>query len=236
MVVEIPDGTHLSDSRGSDGQSPLLRDDETGELVGHATLHPADGSCACMHPLAQPDSRPSALAKLIGEVLLMAVVKGVEALAPHAHRWWDDRALPAIAARWKRVTSLRKQGRAERVDELVAVVASAATGTALDLSAPIGESMTSAEARERWAAALVARAFSDVQFRRLREARIEDEDVVGPLPLDVAGLSQEEVTAAVVRMLKADSSLLDRLLGNPWPVERQPGRRELPPPTGGGAG
>lgn len=223
MWVRRPAGTHLSDSRTSDGRSPLARDDETGELAGHATLHPAEDRHVYGHLLSEPEPKSSVLAELIATALLVGALKGAEKLAPHARRLWEERTLPAIMAKWSRLTGSLKKVQAAPADELFAATESVSAGAALELTAvpaSLREPMTSAEARERLAAALVARAFSDEQFRRLREARIEDPDGAKPAELDAA-LSPEQVEAAVVRMLESDPSLLERLLGRSLQVQRE---------------
>lgn len=70
--------------------------------------------------------------------------------------------------------------------------------------------MGSAEARERFVAALVARAFSDRQMRTLRNARIEDDGGRPSLESAMDVLTPQQVEDTIVLMLERNPSLLDR--------------------------
>jgi hypothetical protein len=69
--------------------------------------------------------------------------------------------------------------------------------------------MSSAEARDRFVAALLARLFSDEQLRILREARVEYGD--GPHALESAAdvVTAQEVGESITLMLEANRSLLN---------------------------
>jgi hypothetical protein len=70
-------------------------------------------------------------------------------------------------------------------------------------------SMSSAEARDRFVAALMARLFSDEQLQILRDARIEYGD--GPHALESAAeaVTAQQVGESITLMLEANPSLLD---------------------------
>jgi hypothetical protein len=70
--------------------------------------------------------------------------------------------------------------------------------------------MDSAEARERFAAALLARAFSDEQLRLLREAEFENDPDSRLLHATMGRLTQEQVTATLTLLLEKNPSLLER--------------------------
>jgi len=81
--------------------------------------------------------------------------------------------------------------------------------------------MSSAEARERLLAALMARLSSDEQLRTLRSARIEEPDIPVGLERAMAELTPEHVGTQIQLALEADPSLahdeavaeLQRILG-----------------------
>ncbi|MCC9205170.1 hypothetical protein [Arthrobacter sp. zg-Y769] len=70
--------------------------------------------------------------------------------------------------------------------------------------------MGSAEARERFVAALVARAFSDQQMRTLRDARIEADGVPHGLEAAMKGLTPQHLGETISLMLEKNPSLLER--------------------------
>jgi hypothetical protein len=86
-------------------------------------------------------------------------------------------------------------------------------------------SMSSAEARDRLAAALVARLFSEEQLRVLREARIEDDGGASQLVRAIDSLTPQQLEVSIVAMLEANPS---------WPDEET--LAELARVLGPGAG
>lgn len=70
--------------------------------------------------------------------------------------------------------------------------------------------MGSTEARDRFVAALVARAFSDEQMKTLRDARIEDDGDRRGLENAMKALTPEHVGETISLMLEKNPSLLER--------------------------
>ena len=199
MWVEYPAGTRLSKSRTPGGYSLLARDVDTNDLETHATLFPIDdededdaGSISDPPPVfvyvtdeRPSDSRDDERLKLeeIIELLelLYAIAKWVERTAPQARAWWNEQALPVVKSTWGRVARARKDD--SRPADLAADTAVEATAEEHRVD------MSSAEARERLAAALMARIFSDEQLRMLRNARIEDDAESFELSSTIGGLT-----------------------------------------------
>jgi hypothetical protein len=69
--------------------------------------------------------------------------------------------------------------------------------------------MSSAEARERFAAALMARLFSDEQMRILRNTPIQDDDDHLELENAMETLTPKQVGDSINLMLETDLALLD---------------------------
>ncbi|WP_028804787.1 hypothetical protein [Streptomyces sp. 142MFCol3.1] len=70
--------------------------------------------------------------------------------------------------------------------------------------------MSGAEARKRFAAAVVARIYSDGQLRLVRNARVVDEGEDGPVELGATDdLTPQRIGEHVALMLEANPSLLD---------------------------
>jgi hypothetical protein len=209
MWVVRPADTHLSDADGG-GKSALAREDGTNDLVTHATLHPvADEEPVGyeVHHYYGPDS-DSGRDEDDDALIAFAVAVAIE-LAPHAKRLWDERVLPAAKARWEKRRARRAARRLAAADETSvgdesnAGVQPTESGAALD---SYRAEMSSEEARERFAAAVAARLFSDEQLRVLLDARIVDEGDF--LEARTETLTPQQVGDRIAAMLEANPALL----------------------------
>lgn len=214
MLVTWEDGTELSRSRQSPGEySPLTR--EGGSLVGHVTLSDVDDDSYVYQWQPDPAQEPSPEAELLGALALLGIVAAAERAAPHVKRWWREKAAP-LGSRVK-----RRLSRSRRLDppfetaelEAVTVVVPAAQAGSPDVVEALAEyrraTMSTAEARDRLVAALVARMFADQQLRVLRDARIGDDDPMVALLDAVETLTPEQLTASLQSMLALDPSSPD---------------------------
>ena len=224
--VEVPEGTHLGFSRDTDGAYRAhLFDDETNELVGHAELfEPEDDYGAGYAPDPEPvyiyvdDDREAQreedneVADALAALAILGVIVAAQKAAPHVKKWWNEQALPFLRdkrARWFR----RRKARVEATQEHVTVVAEAAPTESNDVFAALDEyraSMSSAEARERFVAALVARLFSEKQLHLLRNARIEDEQGSLELASAMDALTPEQLEDGIRAMLEANPTWPDQ--------------------------
>lgn len=229
--VEIPDGQHLGISRDTDGAYRAhLFDDETNGLVGHAELFEPEE--VEVGPTTDPytygsdaqapdhDEQLDELAELLGNLLALAIIGAATAAAPHIKRWWSYKVLPAftstgekIKSTWNRIPRTRKAGSAAATAEFVALSDPAGNQSSNEVDAVLEGlrvKMGSAEARQRFVAALVAAAFAEEQMRLLRNARIEDVAAYSELESTLHELTPQQVGDTMNLMLKADLSLLDR--------------------------
>jgi hypothetical protein len=174
------------------------------------------------------------LVRLLADLITVGAILTVRA-APHVKRMWNDKAAPALrSARDKTASGLAevrqraRQGVRLRIrrsesdsDELATFVESVSADspegvtTALEAYVP---SMSSAEARQRLAAALIAmaisdraKAISDEQLGILLNTRIEDADDAPAGQDSLENLTPEEVEGRVHQMLTANPALLDEL-------------------------
>ncbi|MFF2842451.1 hypothetical protein [Paenarthrobacter sp. NPDC057981] len=234
--VEVPDGQHLGLSRGTDGAYRAhLFDDETNDLPGHAELFETSE-----HDIDEPNvqyvyvSEPRAgegreltdeeLAELLRAVVGLGIIVSAFAsrAAPHVQKWWQDAAIPAlksarsntvrtVSATWKSVAALWQ---APGVAPHVSATDTASRETqSTELEVAFKEytsSMGSTEARERFVAALIARAFSEEQLRLLRDAHIEDDGDSGDLRTAMESLTAQQVGKTITLMLEKDPSLLNQ--------------------------
>jgi len=207
MWVVRPVDTHLSDADGG-GKSALAREDGTNDLVTHATLHPIEDEEPVVHEVhhyygSDPDHY-SAHDEDHDALIAFAVAVAIQ-LAPHAKRLWDERVLPAAKARWEKRQARRAARRRAPAEEAPVIAESNVTAVQpTELGAALESyraDMSSEEARERFAAAVAARLFSDEQLRLLLDARIEDE--ADFLEARVDTLTPRQVGDRIAAMLEA---------------------------------
>lgn len=118
-------------------------------------------------------------AEFLAEVLVEIGLRLAEKAAPRVRKWWfeqalpaakakwNDQALPSVKAKWSSVARSRTSDRrAEAAEDLQEVVT---------VSGDQRTTMSGAEARKRFAAAVMARVYSDGQLRLVRNARVVDE-------------------------------------------------------------
>lgn len=190
---------------------------------------------------------------LVGLVVVLAAIVAARAAAPRVRHWWKGRAGPSggyVQARFRRVWRRRGAHVLAEDPASTAVVAVTAvdTGSEQEARAELEEyraSMTSAEARNRFVAALAAmklsedaRAFGEEQMRLLYSAWIADEVWAG----EIESVTREQIGEGIRLMLEANPSLLDQL-AELVKTGRGDGGRVLlpidtiwavPRPTGGG--
>lgn len=215
----VPEGQHLGTSRNVDGAvTGHLFEDGTNDLKGHAAWHWVDdpeeeySSGQVYEPPHKLTQEEREAAEKITGFILAGIFIGVEEAAPYVKRWWNERALPAVASAWKRVSKPREQRQS-------AASVSPSTGGATFTASPMGVevaiskskiSMTRAEWGHRFHAMRAASAFKDEQQRILSNARLED----GETALDAQFSRMEPVTPQqfaehITLMLELNPSLLD---------------------------
>jgi hypothetical protein len=198
MWVERPVGTHLGPASDADGYSPLARDDESNAIATHVRLYDDE-----------PDERPDAKTMVLVGLAAVGVVLAAKELAPHARRLWGERAGPALRSTWDKLARTRGDDGKASPDEPDAIEVVPAAALEDHRTA-----MSSAEVRERFAAALVARAFSDEQLRVLRGARVVDSEEAAEVNRALESLTPEELEEGIRLMLENGSpEELRQLLG-----------------------
>lgn len=227
MWVEWEDDADLSRSRKNPGNySPLTRDGDNN--LGHVTLSDigededekygsspdsaySDGTDEYASDWEDEERRRREEQELI--VLgIVAILTAVEKAAPHVQRWWRRRARPFLG---RTRTAIRKRRESSAQDDdidLPEVVPPALTEASEESHAALDaylESLSSAEARARFVAAVVARLFSEEQIRLLSEARIDDEGAALDLASAVESLTPQQLSDSLTLMLEANPSWPD---------------------------
>lgn len=208
MWVIRPAGTHLSESHTRPGHySALTRDFSTNEL-GHATLRPVTEEPE--EDAEDPEFQWQAI--IAGGVVMLGAIYASHKAAPHLRTWWIDRGRPLFDRMRRRVRRTRAEddeSAGEHESQVVVgvpMIDSAEVTSAIEAyQAP----MHNSEAKERLIAALVAKAFSDEQFRVLRSARIETDGESAEVAIPLDSLTPNQLADGIRKVLEANPSWPD---------------------------
>ncbi|MHA7263731.1 hypothetical protein ACX80W_11075 [Arthrobacter sp. TMN-37] len=235
LDVEVPDGQHLGFSRDTAGAYRAhLFDDQTNDLVGHAELfepNEDDEDPPHIQYIYVPDSGATEHRELTAEELAAAVVALVRLgiivatlaarAAPRVRRWWhraippikstSDSAFLTMKSTWNRFSGSSKRGAAPAVTIPGNVPVRAESSTELVVAfQDYRNRMSSAEARKRFVAAVMARAFSEEQLKMLHNVKIGDENDPATLRAAMEALTPQQVGETITSLLEKNQSLLDR--------------------------
>jgi hypothetical protein len=219
---EYPDD--LTPGQSKDGGLHQNLYNSNGRLVDHGTFFPDDEkeTIADSPPVIinitneytadSQEEEPSGEAIIAALVLISAI-----AAAPYIKNWWNNQAFPFIKSAWNSLTGTRETENRVAPVELATFIESAQATTvdapsksSREVIAALTEyrsSMSSAEARERFIAALMARLFSEEQLRLLSNARIEDSELTNA----VEALTPKQIGDSIRLTLETNPSLLDEI-------------------------
>ncbi|MFD6432093.1 hypothetical protein [Streptomyces venezuelae] len=199
-IVRVSRGARFTRSRKTAGAHRGMTRDPDTHQVGQAEIflkkesepdpvaaYPQGWLDSDLHESEARAQERREAAEFLAEVLVYIGRKVAEKAAPHVRKWWFEQALPAakakwsdqafpsVKARWSSVARSRtRDRRAEAAEDLQEIVT---------VSGDQRATMSSAEARKRFSAAVTARFFSDGQLRLLRGARVVDAGEDGPVEL-----------------------------------------------------
>lgn len=218
MLVEWEDGADLSQSRKKPGDySPLTRDGDNN--LGHVTLRDvdegegrADAQTVFVYVTDERSDVEESSEQVLAALAVLGVIVAARKAAPHFKRWWNDTSLPFLkSARTRIARSRAKEGEVRATASIVTGAGS--TQCSQEVSTALHNyktSMSSAEARDRFIAALVARLFSEEQLKALREARIKDDGDALELARAMETLTPQQLEDSFRAVLEANPS---------WPNE-----------------
>ena len=160
------------------------------------------------HEVPAPAKSPEqeAFEKAVAEQLNRLVDFSIEKLTPHAVRFWEDKARPALRSK---VAKVKAKTKMKKTNGDQPAVADACTDVASVQEDKV--EMTGAEARARYMLALAARAFSDEQMRILAAANVVDDDGYAELERASAELPAHEA-ATLIAALTSPSLLGEDVL------------------------
>jgi hypothetical protein len=186
------------------------------------------------HEVPAPAKTPEqeAFENAVAEQLSRLVDFSIEKLTPHAVRFWEDKARPALRSKVAKVKAKTKMKKTNGDQPAVALPALADGCTDVASVQEDKVEMTGAEARARYMLALAARAFSDEQMRILAGANVVDDDGYAELERASAELPAHEAATLTSPSLLGEDVLaeLRRILeytpavGEPALIEAQAAR------------
>jgi hypothetical protein len=165
------------------------------------------------HEVPAPPKTPEqeAFENAVAELLNRLVDYGIERLTPHAVRFWEDKARPALRSKLAKVKAKTKMKKTNGDESGVALPALADACTDVTSVQEDKVEMTDAEARARYMLALAARAFSDEQMRVLAAANVVDDNSYAELERASAELPAHEA-ATLIAALTSPSLLGEDVL------------------------
>ncbi|MEV0578084.1 hypothetical protein [Streptomyces sp. NPDC050392] len=224
-TIRVPKGARLLQSSKTAGARRGMTRDPDNEL-GHAEIflkeeNGPDPVVECPHGWPDSDQHKSEAleqerrenAEFLAEVIFQIGLKVAEKAAPHVKKWWSEQAFPAMRTKWNGQALPSVKTKWASVRSRVSDRRAEATGDLQDaITVPRDRRkvMSGAEARQRFAAAVAARIYSDGQLRLLRNARVVDEGENGPVEVEATDdLTPQRIGEQVALMLETDPSLLN---------------------------
>lgn len=211
-MVRVPKGTHLSESRETEGaERDLLREDGTNKLLGPTESIPADDSYELRRHDADDPTDSGSQGRSAGAPFIEQVISEVVAQIP-----WDEVFEKLVVPAFRRARGRlghrfasarpKSDGDPGTAVEVAALEPPEAAGVSLDTTADAIEIRMSAEEfRDRVMSVFAAESYAARQREVLSNARIDEGDldpglqraVVSLLSGNAASLGRSEVEAAM---------------------------------------
>jgi hypothetical protein len=154
-------------------------------------------------------------------LVILALIKGAQWAQPHLQRLWNELVIPFFNAkrnRWQERKTRRKvqreadkQSAAEEPTTVRQTVPVEESDRVSDAPEAYEANITSAEARQHFAEALIAQRFATEKMRLLANARIRDGGLSPELVRAIRALTPQQVEKALDSMLASKPTLLDDL-------------------------
>jgi hypothetical protein len=233
-VVRIPKGQRLADSKKTEGWSRgftpkstdkgpehveiRLKDDGEGAVsdTTHAYPHVMSFN-EYIEPPRQKTREQEDIDELLQLLVMLSLVKAVEWAQPRLQRLWNERLIPFFNAKrdqWLERKVRRKAGKqvaSEVPTTVVQALPVEETNRVSEALEAYETNMTSVEARQHFAEALIAQHFANEKMRLLANARIEDGGLPPELANAVLALTPKQVENALDSILASKPTLLDDL-------------------------
>jgi hypothetical protein len=248
-VVRIPKGERLADSKKTEGWSRGFTPKSTDKGPEHVEIRlKEDGEAAVsdttpagphfmsfdehIEPPRQKTREQEELKEVLGLLVMLGLVKATEWAQPRLQRLWSERVVPFFSGKrdqWQERKARRRVGK-QVTSEVPTTVAQdmpvEETNAVSDALEAYEANMTSAEARQHFAEALIAQHFAITKMRLLATARIDDGGLPTELASAVQALTPKQVENALDSILASKPGLLDDL-GKFLQVSRNEGQLQL---------
>ncbi|WP_255767616.1 hypothetical protein [Pseudarthrobacter sulfonivorans] len=252
-VIRMPKGGRLADSKKTEGWSRGFTPNSTDKGPEHVEIRLKDGSeSAANEPTPrdphftfsdeyielprQKTREQEELEEVLGLLVMLALAKATEWAQPRLQRLWHERMIPFFNKKrdqWQERKARRRADKHAGSDVLttdaqtISVEETYAVGDALRT---YEANITSAEARQHFAEALIAQEFVNMKMRLLANARVEDGGLTAELASAVQALTPKQVENALDLILASKPTMLDDL-GKFVRVNREEGQLQLGSPT-----
>ncbi len=251
-VVRMPRGERLADSKKTEGWSRGYTAKSTDKGPEHVEIRlktdsesaksdrtPAEPQVIFIHeniePPPQKTPEQEEFEEMLGLLIMLGFVKATEWAQPRLRRLWNEHVIPFFNVKrgqWQELRARRKAGKQVASD----VPSTVAQDMPVDKTNEVSEAyeayeayeanMTSAEARQHFAEALIALHFANEKMRLLANARMEDGGLPPKLASAVQALTPTQVENALDSLLASKPTLLDDL-GKLLQVSRNEGQLQL---------
>lgn len=254
-VIRMPKGERLADSKKTEGWSRGFTPKSTNKGPEHVEIRlknqdegsangtgPAEPQYIFIdegrEPPREKTREQQEFEEMVGVLLWLGLVKAAEWTQPRLQRIWNERVIPFFNAKSDQFSAKRDQLQERKAQRRADKQASEAPTTGVqtvpdekkkrvsDALRAYEANMTSAEARQHFAEALVAQHFANEKMRLLTSARIEDGGVPLELATAVRALTPKQVENALDSILASKPTLLDDL-GKFLQVSRNEGQLQL---------
>lgn len=240
-VIRMPRGERLADSKKTEGWSRGFTPKSTGKGPEHVEIRLKDEDedlglgrgPAPQFSFINEDKEDTGqrsektreqqeLEELVGALVLLGLVKAAEWTQPRLRRLWNEHLAPFLNARMDGFKARRDQKQDRKAHQRAGKNVTAEATTPVTDAMPVYEgvkdalqayetNMTSAEARQHFAEALVAQRFAEEKVRLLATARIKDNGLPTELSGAIKSLTPMQVANALDSLLASRPTLIDDL-------------------------
>lgn len=210
--IKVPKGTHLAPSRETPGlnRALLFAADQKGTVGPPEVRIPAPNAKAPSVPTlptASLDPKTAALAIAafaVGVITTVVIVK-------NRHRikaWWEDKALPVLTSGMMWLLDIDPKDLESATQEVGPISTGEFSNEVAAVVEDLREDMSNEEAQRRILLVFMAASIISENMRKLKNARIADEDLAA-LQTAMSQLTSSEVIERVNEVLSAEDTVLD---------------------------
>jgi hypothetical protein len=229
-VIRMPRGERLADSKKTEGWSRGYTPKSTEKGPEHVEIRlkqedeegasdprPAEPRVSSSFEPPREKTHEQQLEELRALLVLLAVVKTAEWAQPHLQRLWNEHVIPFFSGKrdqWQKRKTQRgagKQSTTQPPTTVTEVPPVEETNGVSDALETYEANMTSAEAGQHFAEAIVAQHFANEKMRLLANSRLRDSDVPRDLVNAIESLTPKQVETTLDSILTSKPTLVTDL-------------------------